>query len=176
MSEPEQNIVLAELKAMRKQLVTIGNLVHGLYRRAKGMPTQQPLPGLAPDDTRDAPEGLEWTMPQPGAIARNLPRRWSNTVKVYDALWEVFGDRPFGSEDLFGEEAREAVRKATNGRIKPQTVARMMTALRRARAAGKVLRSNGRWFLREPTDALREAVEAEADRLNAHKPKEAADA
>lgn len=164
MSETAQNNILAELKAMRKQLDTVCNLVHGLYRLAKGAPTQMPLPGLAEDAT----------LPKPGEIARNLPRRWSNTVKVYDALWGVFGDRPFGSEDLFGEEAREAVRKATNGRIKPQTVARMMTALRRARAAGKVLRSNGRWFLREPTDALREAVEAEADRLNAHKAKEAA--
>lgn len=142
----------------------LGN-VRGLYRRSGPAPRQPNLPGLAADES---------PMPEPGAIARSLPRRWCNTVKVYDALWEVFGDRPFGSEDLFGEEAREAVRKATNGRIKPQTVARMMTALRRARAAGKVLRSNGRWFLREPTDALREAVEAEADRLNAHAAKEAA--
>ena len=168
-----QESVLFEIRNARTDLARLVDLaesilgnVRGLYRRSGPAPRQPNLPGLAEDAS----------LPQPGAIARSLPRKWSNTVKVYDALWEVFGDRPFGSEDLFGEEAREAVRKATNGRIKPQTVARMMTALRRARAAGKVLRSNGRWFLREPTDALREAVEAEADRLNAHAAKEAADA
>ena len=173
MSETAQENILAELRNVRMDISRIADLadsilgnVRGIYRRSKSEPAQPELPGL--DEAA--------ALPEPGAIARSLPRRWCNTVKVYDALWEVFGDRPFGSEDLFGEEAREAVRKATNGRIKPQTVARMMTALRRARAAGKVLRSNGRWFLREPTDALREAVEREADKLNAHRPKEAADA
>ena len=77
-------------------------------------------------------------------------------------------------EELFGAEAREAVRKATGGRIKPQTVARMMTALRRAGAASR--ESRNEWGLFEPTDERREAVEREADKLNAHKPKEAANA
>ena len=61
MSETAQNPILAELKAMRKQLVTIGNLVHGLYRRSKGAPTQPPIPGLVADDT---------PMPRAGEIAR----------------------------------------------------------------------------------------------------------
>ena len=163
MSEPEQNSVLAELKAMRKQLVTIGNLVHGLYRRAKGMPTQPPIPGLGDDDS---------PMPQPGEIAKSLPRRWSNTVKVYEALWEAFHNYRFRSDDLFGEAALYEIRKATDGRIKPQTVARMMTALRRAGVA--VRESRSEWGLYPPTDERREAVEREADKLNAHKAKEAA--
>lgn len=161
MSEPEQNSVLAELKAMRKQLVTIGNLVHGLSRRAKGMPTQPPIPGLGDDDS---------PMPAPGEIAKSLPRRWSNTVKVYEALWEAFHNYRFRSDDLFGEAALYEIRKATDGRIKPQTVARMMTALRRAGVA--VRESRSEWGLYPPTDERREAVEREADKLNAHKAKE----
>ena len=81
-------LILEEIRKLNRKLDTVCNLVHGLYRLAKGGPRQQLIPGIAPDDTADAPEGFEWTMPKPGEIARNLPRRWSNTVKVYDALWE----------------------------------------------------------------------------------------
>lgn len=169
MSDPA---ILAELKKPGKQLTTICNLVHGLYRHSKGAPVQPPIPGLdAPDDSaNDAPDGCVWTMPPPGEIARSLPRRWSNTVKVYDALWSEFKNFRFKTDDLFGETARDAIRKATDGRIKPQTVARMMTALRRAGVA--VRESRNEWGLFPPTDERREAVEREANRMNAHKAKE----
>lgn len=162
MSDPA---ILAELKKLGKQLTTICNLVHGLYRHSKGAPVQLPIPGLVADDS---------PMPPPGEIARSLPRRWSNTVKVYEALWEAFHNYRFRSDDLFGEAALYEIRKATDGRIKPQTVARMMTALRRAGVA--VRESRSEWGLYPPTDERREAVEREADRLNAHAAKEAADA
>ena len=171
MSDPA---ILAELKKLGKQLTTICNLVHGLYRHSKGAPVQLPIPGLvAPaDSANDAPDGCVWTMPPPGEIARSLPRRWSNTVKVYDALWALFGAETFFADALFEEKARAAVREATGGRVRPQTAARMLTALVRAGAAQRLGRGAVR--LAEPTDERREAVEREADKLNAHAAKEAA--
>ena len=154
--------ILAELLAtVEKRLATIEGNVHGLYRHSKA-PVQPPIPGLGDDDS---------PMPQPGEIAKSLPRRWSNTVKVYEALWEAFHNYRFRSDDLFGEAALYEIRKATDGRIKPQTVARMMTALRRAGVAVRESRSERGLY--PPTDERREAVEREADKLNAHKAKEA---
>lgn len=162
MSDPA---ILAELKKLGKQLTTICNLVHGLYRRSKGAPTQPPIPGLVVDDT---------PMPEPGEIARSLPHKWSNTVKVYDALWALFAAETFFADALFEEKARAAVKEATGGRVRPQTAARMLTALVRAGAAQRLGRGAVR--LAEPTDELRAKVEAEADKLNAHAAKEAAHA
>lgn len=171
MSETAQENILAELRNVRMDISRIADLadsilgnVRGIYRRSKSEPAQPELPGL--DEAA--------ALPAPGEIARSLPRKWCNTVKVYDALWSVFHNFRFRSDDLFGEEAREAVRKATNGRIKPQTVARMMTALVRGGAASRENRNE--WGLLPPTDERREAVEREADKLNAHAAKEAADA
>lgn len=156
MGSSAQESILFEIRNLHTDFVRFSESilanVRGIYRRAGKAPVQPPLPGLVADDS---------PMPAPGEIARSLPRKWCNTVKVYDALWEVFGDRPFGSEDLFGEEAREAIRKATDGRIKPQTVARMMTDLVRGGAASRENRNE--WGLLPPTDERREAVEREAD-------------
>lgn len=169
MSETAQENILAELRNVRMDISRIADLadsilgnVRGIYRRSKSEPAQPELPGL--DEAA--------ALPEPGEIAKSLPRRWSNTVKVYEALWEAFHNYRFRSDDLFGEAALYEIRKATDGRIKPQTVARMMTALRRAGVA--VRESRSEWGLYPPTDERREAVEREADKLNAHKAKEAA--
>lgn len=176
-----QDAVVAAIRELHQDVARIACLadsilgnVRGLYRRAKPGPVQPPIPGLvAPDDSKnDAPDGHVWTMPPPGEIARSLPRRWSNTVKVYDALWSLFGAETFFADALFEEKARAAVREATGGRVRPQTAARMLTALVRAGAAQRLGRGAVR--LAEPTDALRAKVEAEADKLNAHAAKEAA--
>lgn len=178
-----QDAVVAAIRELHQDVARIADLadsilgnVRGLYRRAKPGPVQPPIPGLvAPDDSKnDAPDGHVWTMPPAGEIAKSLPRCWCNTVKVYDALWSEFKNFRFKTDDLFGETARDAIRKATDGRIKPQTVARMMTALRRAGVA--VRESRNEWGLFPPTDERREAVEREADKLNAHKAKESAHA
>jgi len=169
MGSSAQESILFEIRNLHTDFVRFSESilanVRGIYRRAGKAPVQPPLPGLVADDS---------PMPAPGEIARSLPRKWCNTVKVYDALWGVFHNFRFRSDDLFGEEAREAIRKATDGRIKPQTVARMMTALVRGGAASRENRNE--WGLLQPTDERREAVEREADKLNAHKAKEAADA
>lgn len=171
MSETAQENILAELRNVRMDISRIADLadsilgnVRGIYRRSKSEPAQPELPGL--DEAA--------ALPEPGAIARSLPRKWCNTVKVYDALWDAFGAGEISQAALFGDKARSYVEDATAGRVKPQTVARMMTALVRAGAAQRLGR--GALRLAEPTDERREAVEREADRLNAHKPKEAADA
>lgn len=159
------DLILAELKKIGKQLTTIGNLVHGLYRHSKGAPVQPPIPGLVADDS---------PMPPAGEIARSMPRQWCNTVRVWEALWELFGAETFFADALFEEKARASVREATDGRVRPQTAARMLTALVRAGAAQRLGRGAVR--LSEPTDERREAVEREADKLNAHKAKEPAHA
>lgn len=167
MGSSAQESILFEIRNLHTDFVRFSESilanVRGIYRRAGKAPVQPPLPGLVADDS---------PMPAPGEIARSLPRKWCNTVKVYDALWSVFHNFRFRSDELFGEEAREAIRKATDGRIKPQTVARMMTALVRGGAASRENRNE--WGLLPPTDERREAVEREADRLNAHAAKEAA--
>ena len=166
-----QDAVVAAIRELHQDVARIAGLadsilgnVRGLYRRAKPGPVQPPIPGLvAPDDSKnDAPDGHVWTMLPAGEIARSLPRHWCNTVKVYEALWGVFHNFRFRSDDLFGETARDAIRKATDGRIKPQTVARMMTALRRAGVA--VREGRNEWGLFPPTDERREAVERDSGR------------
>ena len=167
MGSSAQESILFEIRNLHTDFVRFSESilanVRGIYRRAGKAPVQPPLPGLVADDS---------PMPAPGEIARSLPRKWCNTVKVYDALWGVFENFRFRADDLFGEEAREAIRKATDGRIKPQTVARMMTALVRGGAASRENRNE--WGLLPPTDERREAVEREANRMNVHAAKEAA--
>lgn len=158
-----------ELVKLNRKVDTICDLLHGLYRHSKAGLVQPALPGLAPDDTRhDAPDGCEWTMPPAGQVSRSLPRQWGSTVKVYEALFGVFSQTRFGTAELFGAKAVAAVFEATKGRIAPQTVARMMSALVRAGAAARPMRGDFR--LLQPTDALREAVEREAARMNARRP------
>ena len=160
------NILAELLTTVEKRLATIEGNVHGLYRHSKA-PVQPPIPGLVADDS---------PMPQSGEIAKSLPRCWCNTVKVYEALWEVFGGDEFDVAKIFGEKSMSEVVKRTGGRVKPQTVARMLTALRRASAGSNPRGNRTLWILSKPTDELRARVEAQANLMNAHRPaaKEAA--
>lgn len=178
-----QDAVVAAIRELHQDVARIACLadsilgnVRGLYRRAKPGPVQPPIPGLvAPDDSKnDAPDGHVWTMPPPGEIARSLPRQWCNTVRVWEALWERYGDRACGTpvSELFEPATQEAIAKKTSRTILPQTVSRMLTALARAGAASRLPHNRRRWVFVEPTDTLREAVEREANRMNAHKAKE----
>lgn len=166
-----------DISRLANTVESILSNVRGLYRRAKPGPVQPPLPGLAPDDSKnDAPDGCEWTMPRPGEIAKRLPRRWCNTVRAYEALWDqAVGAIPFEVAELYKPTVLDVVAERTSRRLKPQTLARMMLALSRAGAAVHPDGRRGVWQLVYPTDELREKVEAEADRMNAHRPaKEAA--
>ena len=167
----KEDEILDELKAMRRQLDSIGGLVHGIYRRSKPGPRQPELPGLVADDS-PLPEPGEI---EPGEIARSLPRRWCNTVRVYEALWEKFNDweDSVPMSEVFKEDTLAAIAKKTSRPIQPQTVARMMTALRRAGAIRRDTHNRrGFQLALPPSDELREKVEAEANRMNAHKAKE----
>ena len=185
MSTSTQEAVLCEIRNARADLARLVDLaesilgnVRGLYRRAKPGPVQPPIPGLvAPDDSKnDAPDGCEWTMPPAGQIAKSLPRRWSNTVRAWEALWDqAVGAIPFEIDELYKPAVLDVVAERTSRRLKPQTLARMMLALFRAGAAVHPDGRRGWWQLVYPTDALREKVEREANRMNAHRPaKEAA--
>ena len=167
MNDTTRAAVLAELKAMRRQLETVCNLVHGLYRLSKGEPRQQPLPGLVLDSS---------PLPGPGEIARSLPRRWSNTVKVYEALYGVFGSIPLTTREARTNIAvLQRVREETNNRVDAPTVAYCLATISRAGAAEKIGR--GKYQLRNPTDELRAAVDEESRRRNHHPAtKEAANA
>ena len=99
------------------------------------------LPGLPDED---------WTPP---AIVVK-PRTWSNAVKFYDALWAKFHGEAFKLDALFGAPE---LAEATHGKIGVASYARVLSALVAAKAAER----HGREYtLVEPTDALREAVEA----------------
>ena len=112
-----------------EQYSSILSLLRGIYRRPGEVRAlrQPPLPGLAPDDTRnDAPDGCEWTMPRPGEIAKRLPRRWCNTVRAYEALWDqAVGAIPFEVAELYKPTVLDVVAERTSRRLKPQTLARM---------------------------------------------------
>ncbi len=155
-----------DISRLANTVESILSNVRGIYRRAKPGPVQPPLPGLVADDS---------PMPAPGEIAKRLPRRWCNTVRAYEALWDqAVGAIPFEVAELYKPTVLDVVAERTSRRLKPQTLARMMLALSRAGAAVHPDGRRGVWQLVYPTDELREKVEAEADRMNAHAAKEAA--
>ena len=162
MPNSTQEAILAELRNVRVQLVelagiekSIRNLVHGLYRR-NSSPVQPPIPGLVADET---------PMPPAGEIARTLPRPWSNTVRVYEALWEVFGGNVVTSAALFSARSMEAVNAKVGRQLLPQTVSRMTVEIVQAGAASRLGR--GALRLEKPTDELLEKVEEEARKRSA---------
>jgi len=117
-------------------------------------PNKQPtLPGM-PDD---------WTAPDTSPP----PRVWSNTVRVYDILWETYGTKPFTLSDMI-RDCPERIARETNGRrISVATYPRVLSALVKSGAAAQ---KSGVYTLTEPSDDLRELVE----RTRAKKHKEAA--
>lgn len=156
-------ILASLLSTVEKRLATIEGNVHGLYRHSKAA-VQPPISGLGDDET---------PMPQPGEIAKSLPRRWCNTVRAWEALWDqAVGAIPFEIDELYKPAVLDVVAERTSRRLKPQTLARMMLALSRAGAAVHPDGRRGVWKLVHPTDALREKVEREANRMNAHRPAE----
>ena len=143
------------------------NILAGIYRRigklcdeiarlsaliaANGL--SAPMPAKTTDALAPTLPGLpdeDWTPP---AIVVK-PRTWSNAVKLYDALWQKFHGGTFKLDALF---AAPELADATHGKIGVASYARVLSALVAAHAAER----HGREYaLVEPTDALREAVEA----------------
>lgn len=148
---PDNNPQNKERHNMKEDKIdTVISLLRGIYRRlgeGRG-PSQPALPGLVADET---------PLPPAGEIARALPRRWCNTVRVYEALWERYGEQVFTHAQLFVPGVGAMVRSATGRELLPQTLSRMMVDVVRAGAAEQVGR--GRFRLMEPTDERREAVE-----------------
>lgn len=135
----------------------IGKLADAIDRLAALLAAHGLLEPLPPKPAKDALAptlpGLpdeDWT--PPAIIVK--PREWSNAVKWYDAAWRAFHGEAFRLDALFGVKA---IADATKGKIGFASYARVLSALVAAKAAER----HGReYVLVEPTDALREAVEA----------------
>lgn len=143
------------------------NILAGLYRRIGRLAESidrlagllaahgllDPLPAKQTDAIAPTLPGLpdeDWTPPE--IVVK--PRVWSNAVRFYDALWAKFHGETFRLDALF---AAPELAEATNGKIGMASYARVLSALVAAHAAER----NGRdYALVEPTDAIREAVEA----------------
>ena len=106
---------------------------------------QMKLPGL-PDGAWEAPP------------IETKPREWSNSVKVWEVLWDFYHAGPFETNGpLTCDTVIAGVATKTNGKIALATIPRVLSRLVKAGAA----RRDGRTYrLAEPTDALREAVSA----------------
>lgn len=162
MSDEEAETMLGFVKGCYRLLGSIAEnlvLLGGVVERASGVaphgarPTQAALP-------------LDEGLPSPGEVARRIaaaPRAWGNSVKFYEAVWETFGGSGFGLADLFASRAE--ITEATNGKIGVATYQRILSALVRAGAA---TRKGGAYTLRQPTDELREAVEAARNTRKEH--------
>lgn len=154
MSDEEAETMLGFVKGCYRLLNSIAEslvLLGGVVERASGVaphgarPTQSALP-------------LDDGLPAPGEVARRIaaaPRAWGNSVRFYEAVWREFGGSEFGLGDLFA--VRDQISDATKGKIGVATYQRILSALVRAGAATRKGRA---YALREPTDQLREAVEA----------------
>lgn len=144
MSDAELTTAVDFVKGCYRVLVEIRDEVRAT--RKAGTPTQAAL-------QLDADEGL----PEPGGIARAIAaaqRKWGNSVKWYEAAWREFGTRAFCLGDTF---ARSSLSAATNGKCGVASYQRILSALIKAGAAQRVGRST--FYLHEPTDELRAAVE-----------------
>ena len=108
----------------------------------KGDALAPTLPGLPDDD---------WTPPD----LTPPPREWGNTVRVYEWAWNHTHGGRFDLAEMF--EHRDEIAEATKGKIGVATYQRVLSALVKAGAAD---RTREGYAVREPTDALREAVEA----------------
>ena len=119
------------------------NIEDGTDGAALPPPKQPTLPGM--------PEA-DWTEP----VLTPPPRVWSNTVKVYDILWETFGTKPFTFSDMIRDCAQEIACGTDGRRVSISTYPRILSALVKA---GSATQSKSVYTLTEPSDDLRELVE-----------------
>ena len=124
-------------------------------------PTQQDLPGIAPHDTADLPDGLVWTNEgyRPGEIAKKIAARprssWCNVVKVYCAMWASFNTTRFSFFDLVNRST--AILAPTGGKVGVASLSRILSVLVRAGVCVKAGRST--YELHEPTEERKDTVE-----------------
>lgn len=149
MSDADRDNILAGIYRQTRALCAgIERLTALLARFGASAPVPPVRDALAP--TLPGLPDEDWTPP---AIVVK-PRTWSNAVRFYDALWSKFHGEAFKLDALF---AAPELAEATKGKIGVASYARVLSALVAAKAAER----NGREYaLAEPTDALREAVEA----------------
>ncbi len=158
MPNSTQDAVLAEIRNARADLSRLVDLadsilgnVRGLYRRAKPSPSQPPLPGLVADDS---------PLPEPGEIARSLPRAWRNNVRAYEAAWDHFRRDVFTTKQTRNDKQFvEALKERTKGRVDITTFSYYLSDFVNAAAATRL--KPGVYQLLEPTDERRERIDQE---------------
>lgn len=163
MSDEEAETMLGFVKGCYRLLGSIAEnlvLLGGVVERASGVaphgarPTQAALRVAIPE---------QGELPLAGCVLAHKPRAWGNTVKWYEAAFRLHGSAPVTLADLFRDAPDIA--RATKGKIGVATYQRILSALVRAGAA---TRKGGVYTLREPTDQLREAVEAARNTRKEH--------
>lgn len=149
MSDADRDNILAGIYRQTRALCAgIERLTALLARFGASAPVPPMRDALAP--TLPGLPDEDWTPPS----LTPPPREWGNTVRFYDALWAKFHGEAFRLDALF---AAPELAEATKGKIGVASYARVLSALVAAKAAER----HGRdYALVEPTDALREAVEA----------------
>lgn len=138
-----------------KELSDLLSFSKGTYRLLKDEVVPL-LRRIAPPSQGDLP-GIDLPAPASREAPPPPPRRWGNSVRVYDALHARYGAGAFTLADLLTDAgALAAVREATGGRVAPASLSAVLSALVRAGAASRERRT---YRLRAPTDAIREAIE-----------------
>lgn len=161
-SEEERKLVAG----IYRRLGELTDALRAISAKPAAKPTQQDLPGIAPHDTADLPDGLVWTNEgyHPGEIAKKIaaePPKWGNAVKFYQVLWCKCGCCTFDLAELVENGAiREAIRQETNGKIGVASFSRVLSTLHRAGAVGKVGRKG--YAANPPTPEILAAIERTA--------------
>lgn len=149
MSDADRDNILAGIYRQTRALCAgIERLTALLARFGASAPVPPVRDALAP--TLPGLPDEDWTPPD----MTPPPRVWGNTVRFWGALWDTFHGARFRLDDLVGVAA---LKEATGGKIALATYPRILSALVKAGAAD---RTREGYAVREPTDALREAVEA----------------
>lgn len=153
MSEPSPN-----LRAFTPEEWKI---VAGIYRRLGKLTEALRLSSAKP---APAAEPTQATLDlEPGSIAREIaakPRTWCNTVKVWDAIWDLFGrdGMPITKQELYtSEELTKEIGLKTNNKVGIESLSKILSVLVRAGAMERLGRDA--YHSEKPTDELREAVE-----------------
>lgn len=146
------------------------DLLAGIYRNSEKIAelltmlgsVVQRATGVSPFSKPQQPEQATLDL-EPGTIAREIaskPRTWCNTVKVWDAIWDLFGrdGMPITKQELYtSEELPKEIGWKTNNKVGIESLSKILSVLVRAGAMERLGRDA--YHSEKPTDELREAVE-----------------
>ena len=160
MTEAAQSDILAGIYRRVGKTNELLAMLGSALARAGIIPPSPSAPAAAPLRVAVPEQG---ELPLAGCVLAHKPRAWGNSVRWYEAAFRLHGSAPVTLADLFRDAPDIA--RATHGAIGVATYQRILSALVRAGAA---TRKGGVYTLRQPTDELREAVEAARNNRKEH--------